>query len=183
MNTKTAGIIVVLLVIAGGAWWYTSQPEMYQFEFAEGEKITSWDFQGVYTDNAELEERVQTEITRLKGLFGQEGYTDYELYVSIANQYELLGDGEKTYNYLRMALAVDAEHTGLAWHNMGKLLERFGLFESARIAFDAMVEAQSAIQYQTVRLEFLKTHMPEDTEAIERAQAQLDGTLGEFVTE
>ena len=185
-NTQYRFIIagsLILVILGVGAWWYTSAPDMYPFELATGESISSWDFKGVYTGNSELEQRGKEEITRLMGLFGQEGYTDYELYVSIANQYDLLGNGRKEYDYLRMALAVDAEHTGLAWHNMGKLLERFGAYQSARIAYDAMVEAQPILQYQSVRVEFLKMYMPEDTEAIKRAENQLSGTAGEFIVE
>lgn len=175
--------ILAIVILGVGAWLYTSEPAMYPFELAAGEEIASWDFQGAYTGNQELEVRAEMEINRLKGLFGQEGYTDYELYVSIANQHGLLGDGKKEYDYLMRALAIDSENTGLAWHNLGKLLERLGSYQSARIAFDAMVKAQPVIQYQTVRLEFLRTHMPEDTEAIAAAEAELRATLGEFILE
>ena len=185
-NTQYRFIIagsLILVILGVGAWWYTSKPDMYPFTFAAGEEVTSSDFQGVYTGNPELEEKGRSEITRLQGLFGQEGYTDYELYVSIANQYELLGDGKETYNYLRMALAIDPEHTGLAWHNLGKLLERFGVYQSARTAFDAMVKAQPILQYQATRLEFLRAYMPEDTEAIAQAEAAMRAVTGELILE
>ena len=177
------GIAAVALLLGLGAWWYTAQPASYDFEFVAGEEVVSWNFQGAYTGNPELEARAEAEIGRLKGLFGQEGYTDYELYISIANQYGLLGDGKGEYDYLTRALAIDSEATGLAWHNMGKLLERLGALKTARIAYDNMVKAQPVIQYQTERLEFLRAYMPEDTEAIAEAEAQLQGTAGEFILE
>lgn len=183
MNKNILIIGIAIVVIAGGVWWYTGRSASYDFQFAEGESITSWDFQGAYTGNSEFEERARGEIARLKSLFGEEGYTDYELYVSIANQYGLLGDGKGEYNYLMKALAIDSEKTGLAWHNLGRLLERFGAYGSARVAYDAMVKAQPLIQYQTVRLEFLRTHVPEDTEAITAAETQLRSTTGEFIME
>jgi len=185
-NTQYRFVIVgslAIVILGVGAWWYTSRPAMYPFEFVAGEEVTSWDFQGAYTGQAEFEEKGRTDITRLKELFGQEGYTDYELYVSLANQYELLGDGRGAYDNLLRAIAIDPENTGLAWHNLGKLLERFGAYESARIAYDAMVDAQPILQYQNVRVEFLKMRMPENTEAIKQAENQLNSTLGEFILE
>ena len=109
----------------------------------------------------------------MKGLMGSPDFTKYELYVSIANQYELLGDGKQEFTYLNYALAIDSTKTGLAWHNMGKLLERLGAYKSARVAYDRMVQAQSTSQYIRARLEFLQAHMPEDTDAIAQAQADL----------
>jgi len=175
--------IVVLIALSIGAWFAWEKAPMYSFPLVLGEEVASWDFVGTYEDGGALEVRVRSDITRLNGLFGQEGYTDYELYVSLANQYELLGDGKKSYDYLLKALAIDAETTGLAWLNMGKLMERFGALKTARIAFDRMVAAQASLQYQTTRLEFLKAYMPEDMAAIKQAEAQLNGTLGEFVAE
>ena len=183
MNTKRIGILIVVVLLAAGAWWYATQPSAYTFPLASVESVSSWSFQGAYTGNPEFEARAEAETDRLLGLFGQEGYTDYELYVSLANQYGLLGDGKREYDYLMRALAIDSEKTGLAWHNVGKLLERLGALKTARIAYDNMVKAQSVIQYQTTRLEFLREHMPEDTEAIAEAEAQLQGTRGELILE
>lgn len=177
------GVALVALFLGLGAWYQTRSAPMYDFPLAEGDTVESWSYQGAYTGNAELEARGATEIDRTNDLFGTEGVTDYELYVSLANQYDLLGDGEQVYNNLRKALAIDAEKTGLAWHNMGKLMEKLGALNTARIAYDRMVKAQQPFQYQEVRLAFLKTYFPEDTEAIAAAEAELSATLGEFILE
>ena len=143
------------------------------FSLVSGEVIASWDFVGTYNDNGQLEARANAEIARMKGLLNSGTYTNYELYVSIANQYELLGDGKQEFTYLNYALAIDSTKTGLAWHNMGKLLERLGAYKSARVAYDKLVQAQPTTQYLRARLEFLQAHMPEDTVAIAQAQADL----------
>jgi tetratricopeptide (TPR) repeat protein len=135
--------------------------------------VASWNFAGTYKDGGTLEARANADIARLKGLMGSPDFTKYELYVSIANQYELLGDGKQEFTYLNYALAIDSTKTGLAWHNMGKLLERLGAYKSARVAYDRAVQAQSTSQYIRARLEFLQAHMPEDTDAIAQAQADL----------
>lgn len=151
----------------------TSSPAVSPFSLVPGETIAVWDFAGTHNDDGQLEARVRAEIERTKDLLNSGTYTNYELYVSIANQYELLGDGKQEFTYLNYALAIDSEKTGLAWRNMGKLLERLGAYKSARIAYDRMVLAQPFPEYELTRLEFLKTHMPEDTDAIMQAEADL----------
>ena len=150
-----------------------TQSSQAPFALVSGETVTSWDFAGTHNDNGQLEAKVRADIERLKGLLNSGEYTKYELYVSIANQYELLGDGKQEYTYLNYALAIDSTKTGLAWHNMGKLLERLGAYKSARVAYDRLVQVQSTTQYIRARLEFLQAHMPEDTGAIAQAQADL----------
>lgn len=145
----------------------------YSFSLVPGEGIASWDFAGTHKDGGQLEARVRAEIEKMKGLLNSGASNRYELYVSIANQYNLLGDGRQEFTYLNYALGVDSTKTGLAWHNMGKLLERLGAYKSARVAYDAMIQAQPTSQYILARLEFLKAHMPEDTDAIGQVEADL----------
>ncbi len=143
------------------------------FSLVPGDTVASWDFAGTHKDGGQLEAKVRADITRLKGLINSPEYTNYELYVSLANQYELLGDGKQEFTYLNYALTIDSTKTGLAWHNMGKLLERIGAYKSARVAYDRMVQVQPTSQYIRARLEFLQARMPEDTDAIAQAQADL----------
>jgi len=151
----------------------TTAKTTYQFSLVPGESVASWNFAGVYKDGGTLEAGRYAEIIRLLKLLNSGTFTNYELYVSVANQYDLLGDGKQEYTYLNYALAIDSTKTGLAWHNMGKLLERLGAYKSARVAYDRMVEAQPTAQYIRARLEFLQAHMPEDTAAIKQAEADL----------
>lgn len=154
------------LALIGGAWYAWphisrfSEIEPYPFELRGGDAVASWSFQGAYTDKPELIQKALDKIEQSKGLLGSEGddVTDYELYVSIANQYELMGDGANELLYLRKALAVDAEATGLAWHNMGVLLERLKAYTTARFAFEQAVKAQPIPQYQNALAEFLAAH-------------------------
>ena len=143
------------------------------FSLVPGDEPASWYFVGTYSDGGQLEARADAEVQRMKSLLNSGEFTNYELYISIANQYELLGDGKQEYTYLNYALALDSTKTGLAWHNMGKLLEKLGAYKSARVAYDRMIQAQPISQYVRARLEFLKAHMPEDTDAIKQAEADL----------
>jgi tetratricopeptide (TPR) repeat protein len=143
------------------------------FALVSDESVSSWDFAGTHKDGGKLEAQVRADIERLKGLLSSGKFTNYELYISIANQYDMLGDGQQEYTYLGYALSIDAQNTGLAWRNMGKLLARLGAYKSARVAYNRMVEAQPLREYELTRLEFHKTYMPNDTEAIKEAEARV----------
>jgi len=164
-------VAAVLLVLGLGAWWFSGSTQ-HPFPLVAGETVEDWSFQGSHADGGENEARVRAEIERLEGLFGNpEGDpTDYVLYVSIANQYRMLGDGKKEYEYLGRALIEDSDRTGLAWHNMGHLLAGLGALESAKLAFENAIKAQALPQYQNAYIRFLEQYMPEDTEAIQAAE-------------
>ena len=151
-----------------------SKPQ--SFSLAPGEVVSSWDFKGLATGNAELEKKAHTDIDRLNAMFGTEGNTDYILNVSIAAQYDLLGDGAREYEYLLKALAKDPKNTtGLAWYNLGTLLSRLNAFRSARVAYAKAVVAQPDIEeYQTKYFEFLTQQFPKETAAIEKAFASVN---------
>jgi tetratricopeptide (TPR) repeat protein len=155
---------------------------LYPFELVGGDVISSWDFKGVYSGNAELGKKAQADIVRLNGMFGTEGNPDYILYVSIAGQYDLLGDGAKEYKYLLRALAEDSKTTGLAWYNLGVLLTRFGALESARVAYEHAMQAQPDAQYVTAYLEFMTRHFAGNTEDIEKAFGDVKTQFGEQAT-
>jgi len=137
---------------------------------AEGEQVRSWDFKGAYTGNLELEAKAETEIQRLTGLIGSGEYPDYTVYVSIANQYGLLGDGENELKYLEHALALDATTTGLAWNNAGALFARLGMKATARMCYERAATAEPTGQYLQALADFLKKQYPEDMVAIKAAE-------------
>lgn len=161
---------VVLLALAAGAWWYMQNS--FSFPLAEGDAVSSWEFQGSHKDGGELEAGVRAEIERLESLFGnaENDPTDYSINIAISNQYDLLGDGKNAKKYLERALAIDSETTGLAWHNMGALMWRLGALNSARVAYGNAAEAQPQVeQYHLAYLEFLKNYFAEDTALLETA--------------
>jgi len=168
---------VALIILGLGAWWMWGGSSPHPFPLQPGERVASWELEGSHNDDGELEAGARAEIARLEGMFGKEEEPDYILYVGIANQYHLIGDGEKEYEYLGRALAIDAESTGLAWHNMGQLLARLGALQSAKVAFENAIQAEpQIIQYHRAYIDFLRWYMPEDTEALTAAQEALSAS-------
>jgi len=142
------GVAVALIAVA--AWFLfprhavTPQPDVSVPKLpsiAEGDNIASWNFEGAYADHPELVAKAEAEIRRLSDLIGEGTYPDVTLYVSIANQYELLGNGKQEYDYLGRAIMADPA-SGLPWHNLGVLMERLGALETARVAYERAVLLQ-----------------------------------------
>ena len=185
------GLIILVVIVGAGAYWYSANrtatssddAAAERIEFVLNDKIENWQFKGLYSGNVDLEKKARADVERLMGLFGGEEFTDYILHVSIAGQYEFLGDGAKVYEYLFRAIAEDSTKTGLAWYNLGTLLVRLGAFNDARVAYSNAATVQPAVdQYSTRYLEFLAQQFPEDKEAIEKAFTDASAVLGESPT-
>ena len=186
MHKNNIVIGAAVLILLAGIWVFTRSSFTHPLPLAEGESIASWDLQATNQDGGELEKKANDQITRLEALLGgdQSGKdddpTDYSLYVGIANQYELLGDGRRAYEYLGRAAAIDPDYTGLAWHNLGTLMVTLGALKTARTAFAKAVEAQPDVsQFHIARLEFLVDRFAEDTSAVEGAFQEAEAQVGD----
>ena len=176
MNNRNIVIgIVALLLAGGGYYWYTAQNTVFTID--SHDEISSWDFQGSHNDDGDNEKRVTDEIDRLEDGLDDDATEppDYQLYVGLAGQYMLLGDGETAYKNLQKALEIDSTTTGLAWHNMGVLMERLGAINSARTAYQKAVDAQpEAESYHAALISFLIKHDTENGEVIQAAFARAE---------
>jgi len=138
-----------------------------------GDTIASWNFKGAYTGNPELVAKAESEIKRLSDLIGKGTFTDTTLYVSIANNYALLGDGKKEYDYLGHAIEIGGNTSGLPWHNLGVLMERLGALQTARIAYEKATIVQPVLkEWHYAYLIFLTARMSDYTIGIEKAFAE-----------
>lgn len=158
----------------------SNRPVSHPLSLANEDIVSSWDFQGVYAGNAELVTKAEDEIKRLTDLLGKGEYSDTALYVSIANQYGLLGKGEREYDYLGRAIWADNETTGLPWHNLGVLMERLGAYRTARIAYEKATFVQPGLKsWHYAYLEFLTLRMKESAIIIEEAFSAATRNIGQ----
>lgn len=146
-----------------------------------GDTIASWDFTGAYSGNPDLEIKAQNEIKRILGLMGGDSFSDLALYVGIANQYELLGNGKKEYEYLGRAIGAGGTvSSGLPWHNLGVLMERLGALKTARVAYEKATLVDPKLKfYHAAYFEFLTTRMKDDIVDIEKAFTTAIANLGQ----
>lgn len=160
-------------------------PAIHPLPLASTDKIVSWDFKGAYADNPELTAKAQNEIKRLSIILETATSSAMILSVGIANQYELLGDGKKQYEYLERAARTNPEN-GLPWHNLGVLMERLGAYETARIAYEKSTLVQPELKfYHYAYIEFLTSRTKGDTANIEKAFSFAEKNIGktQYLTE
>jgi tetratricopeptide (TPR) repeat protein len=157
----------------------TKRPTANPLPIVAGDDIASWSFAGAYSDNQELIAKADAEIKRLQGLIGKGTYSDVAILVGIANQYDLVGDGKREYEYLGTAVNSSTEN-GLPWHNLGVLMEKLGAFKTARIAYEKSVLALPRLDsYQYSYIEFLITRMKDDSDSIEKAFSDAEKNIGQ----
>jgi tetratricopeptide (TPR) repeat protein len=108
---------------------------------AKSDSIASWDFTGAYANHPDLIMKANADITRFSGLLITATSSTSDLLVSIANDYDLLGDGKQEFQYLSRAVAADPT-SGLPWHNIGVLMEKLGAPETAKNAYARAVLLQ-----------------------------------------
>ncbi len=146
------------------------RPAINPLPIAKGDTVSSWDFVGAYTNNPELMAKANAEIKRITDLLWKGTYTDMSIYVGIANQYELIGDGKNQYDFLIQAVREGGTASGLPWHNLGVLMERLGALETARVAYEKSTLVQPQFKfYHYAYLDFITKKMKDDVVDIEKA--------------
>lgn len=165
VSTTTSSLIVATTTAN-----IIKRPVTNPLPIARGDNVASWNFVGAYTNNPELMTKADAEIKRITELLGKGTYADTSIYVGIANQYELMGNGKKQYDFLIRAVREGGTTSGLPWHNLGVLMERLGALQTARIAYEkaTLVQSQSK-QWHYAYLEFITKKMKDDVIDIERA--------------
>lgn len=182
MRNILLGLVAAAAILSGAWYWYSLQTSSFTLDIDSRDTISTWDFQGSHKDGGEFEARVAAEMVKLQAALEDEATepTDYAVYVSMAGQQTLLGDGKNTLKYLEKALAIDSTKTGLAWHNVGVLMERLGALNTARMAYARAVEAQPQIDtYHVARFNFLFKYFSEDGPVIYSAITEAATEFGE----
>lgn len=141
--------------------------------------ITSWNFKGAYTGNETLTAQANADITRLTELLGKGEYDDYDLYIGIANDCGLLGEGTLAYQYYTRAIAVHP-NKGLAYVNLAHLFDQLGASHSAADAYARATTVEAGmLEYHIERLTFLTRTFPNDATRIAAALTAVSKQFGD----
>lgn len=131
-------------------------------------KAIAWNYQGLIADEAG-KAKVLASIEQLGSQMKEAGADIYDLDLSIAQQYDRIGDGERAYRYLTYATVVNPAKA-LAFVNMGNLFAKIGSFEPAETALLIAVEKEPQFSYTHLALtSFYRLHMPTEIEKIEQS--------------
>ncbi len=119
--------------------------------------IASWKLQ--ITESTTTKEKLQTQIKTLTGDIRKGHYSNFNIYTQIAQDYELLGNGKSAYDFYMLAAKVSPANNGLAWNNIGNLMEQLGAYHTARNAYAASVALSPKVeQFWVSYLNFLSVH-------------------------
>ncbi|VAW32299.1 hypothetical protein MNBD_CPR01-220 [hydrothermal vent metagenome] len=119
------------------------------------DSIASWSFtpaSGIATTS------IQNKIIAFSREIGSGKYPNYAVYIQIAQEYEMLGDGHSAYRFYMLAIK-DSPQKGLAFNNLGNLMTKLGAYNTANNAYAKSVALKSSIKlYWLSYLNFLSVH-------------------------
>jgi len=167
---KKAGIslgVAVVLIIAIVAAIQVGNKSQATFTLVEGER-PAWDFEGSYETSGELTLRAETERERLETLLGSGEFPDYDIYVGIAQQHLLLGEGKKSYENLIIAVGENKARS-LAFMNLGGLLGKVGAPESGKTAYEMGLDRDDNVQNRIQYIQHLEQYFGDDLDLVESA--------------
>ena len=169
----------VIVGIGAGAWWYETKVVVPAFPINASDTIASWNFQGAYTGNSALVDQANADMAHLTSLLGKGQYDDYDLYVGIANDYNLLGNGKAAYDAYDKAVHIHTDK-GLAYVDLGHLFDELGAYNTAADAYAKAVHVEPAVlEYHVERLTFLTRAFPNDTAMIQAALKDASDQFGD----
>lgn len=146
--------VVILGALVGIGFYTYVTLSVPRYALSDKDSVSSWNFPPAYASGSEDAKRVQTEIDKLQSLLGT-GKSDYEVLVGISAEYELLGEGQKSYLYLSKAIS-DSPNKALAYFSLGHLFERVGALYSAKEAYNTAVAKEPGnTVYTSYREQFL----------------------------
>lgn len=141
-----------------------------KFPLNSADSIASWSFKGASIGNDTLIKQANADIAHLIGLIGKGQYDDYDLYNGIANDYGMLGDGKVAYQNYNRSISIHPTK-GLAYANLGHLMDELGAYNTARDAYTKAVAVEPLVpQYRNSLLDFLDWRFPEEAARLRAKQ-------------
>lgn len=141
-----------------------------EFPINKADHIASWSFKGAYTGNDELVAKANADLKNLTNLLGKGTYDDYDIYIGMANDYDLMGDGTNAYQNYNHAISIHPDK-GLAYANLGHLMDELGAYHTAADAYAKAVAVEPSVaQYQNAQRDFLSVRFPEEAARLKAPQ-------------
>ncbi|MBU6214889.1 hypothetical protein KGM48_03580 [Patescibacteria group bacterium] len=150
------------------------------FPIDPADKISSWTFTGDAAGNAALIEKSRADSARLANMLGSGTYDDYDLYVGMGNDAELIGDGRTAYRYYNRATAIHP-NKGLAYANLAHLFDELGAAHTALAGYAKTVAVEpGTLEYHLERLRYLKDHFGSDDTLMFAALSDAEKQFGDI---
>ncbi|MBU6490798.1 hypothetical protein KGQ25_01370 [Patescibacteria group bacterium] len=179
---KKYWVIVAVVLIAGAAAygvWHYQKTRVAAFPINSADAISSWSFKGAYTGNDALVAQANADIAKLTGLLGKGQYDDYDLYLGIGNDNNLLGNGTGAYENYDQSIHIHPDK-GLAYVNLAHLMDELGAYHTAVDAYAKAVAVEpSVLEYHIERLAYLTRQFPKDNALILAALTDASKQFGD----
>ncbi|HEC93988.1 MAG TPA: hypothetical protein ENI56_01270 [Candidatus Kaiserbacteria bacterium] len=115
------------------------------------------------TAPATVIQKSNQEIHTLLGELHKGKYPDYDIYLQLGQEYEILGEGKQAYENYRTAGALSPSQ-GVAMNDIGSLMAHLGALHTAQNAYAQSVARQPAVSLFWVSyLTFLTQYEPKAT--------------------
>ncbi len=106
----------------------------------------------------------QKEISSLTGELHKGKYSDYDIYLQLGQDYEIVGNGKQAYESYRTASALKPTQ-GVAMSNIGLLMTKVGALHTAQNAYKQSVLRQPSVSlFWVLYLKFLTRYQPRASE-------------------
>ncbi len=149
------------------------------FPINASDAIASWSFKGAYSGNDTLIAQANADSAHLEGLLGKGQYDDYDLYLGIGNDNNLMGDGKVAYQYFNRSISIHPQK-GLAYANLAHLMDELGAYYTAADAYAKAVAVEPGmLEYHIERLTYLTRQFPKDNARISAALADAEKQFGD----
>jgi len=167
-NTNRYFLIIIILVLGVSLFSGFSNQREQGISVSSADNIDSWETLKVNgADYQILEEQIKSFKESAETSNNKE--EQYDLMISIANNYKSLGDGENTFLYLNKAITINPKNS-LAYVSLGTLMRELGANNTARYAYELGVQKESKfIHNHTFYLDFLVSTPGTSDEDIETA--------------
>lgn len=165
------GALIVLAALVAIAAWilFGSGSRVAAFPMNPKDHIASWNFKGTYTGSATLVAKANADLAKLRTDMREKKYDNYDLYIGMGEDYDLLGNGRAAYNAYNHAIAL-YPNQGLAYTDLAALMNELGARYTAADAYARAEAVQpSVLTYHLEQLEFLTNYFATDTPRVAAA--------------
>jgi len=157
----------------------TTSVTIKQFPIHAADTIISWNFKGVDTGDATRTAQTNADIANLKSLLGTGKYDDYDLYLGMGNDNNLLGNGKGAYQNFNISISIHPKK-GLAYANLAHLMDELGAYYTAADAFAQAVAVEpGTLMYHLDRIAYLTRQFPKDNARITAALTDANKQFGD----
>ncbi len=116
---------------------------------------------------------------RLTSLLGKGQYDNYDLYIGIGDDANLIGNGKGAYNAYDHSIAIYPDK-GLAYVNLAHLMDELGAYHTAIDAYAKAVAVEpTVLEYRLDQLDYLTQQFPKDNVLVLAAFAAANKQFGD----